>query len=147
VARIGAGVLLESILSTLIAPLLMVTQTSAVLAILIGRDAGWGAQQRQMGPKATLLRFMDQHHWHMVWGAAGAGVCTAISPAVLAWMSPIITGLLLAAPIALLTARNSGRLTATLLAIQEDLHPPVLLSSAGERSEEQKRHHLDGTHQ
>jgi membrane glycosyltransferase len=134
-ARVGAGILLESILSTLIAPLMMVTQTSAVLAILIGQDAGWGAQQRRMGPKSTLLQFMDQHRWHMVWGAAGAAICTAISPAVFAWMSPIITGLLLAAPIALLTARNSGRLTATLLAIREERHPPTLLALAGGEEE------------
>jgi membrane glycosyltransferase len=127
VLRVASGVLLESILSTLIAPLLMVTQTSAVLNILIGRDAGWGAQQRQLGHQASLLQFMSQHRWHFMWGFAGAAVCTAISPAVLAWMSPIIAGLLLAAPLALVTARNSGRLMATLLGTPEERHQPALL--------------------
>jgi membrane glycosyltransferase len=128
--RVAAGVLLESILSTLLAPLLMVTQTSAVLSILMGRDAGWGAQQRRPGAKATLLQFMGQHRWHMMWGAAGAAICSAISPAVLAWMSPIIAGLLLAAPIALWTARNSGQVMATLLGTREERHPPPLLAES-----------------
>jgi membrane glycosyltransferase len=119
--RVGAGILLESILSTLIAPLLMVTQTSAVLSILLGRDAGWGAQQRRLGSKATILQFLRQHRWHMMWGAVGAVVCAAISPAVLAWMSPIIAGLLLSAPIALLTARNSDQLITTLLSTPDEL--------------------------
>lgn len=125
--RVAAGVLLESLLSILIAPLLMVTQTSAVLNILMGRDAGWGAQQRRLESTAPLLQFMAQHRWHMIWGAAGAVVCAAISPAVLAWMSPIIVGLLLAAPLALLTARNNTRWMATLLATPEERHPPALL--------------------
>lgn len=132
--RLAAGVLLESILSTLVAPLLMVTQTSAVLNILMGRDAGWGTQQRRLGPKATLFQFAKQHWWHTMWGAAGAAICAAISPAVLAWMSPIIAGLLLAAPIALLTARNSGQLTTKLLGTPEQRHPPALLAGAAEVS-------------
>jgi membrane glycosyltransferase len=133
--RVAAGILSESILSTLIAPLLMVTQTSAVLGILLGRDAGWGAQQRRLGTKATLLQSIGQHRWHMMWGAAGAAICAAISPAVLAWMSPIIAGLLLAAPIALLTARNRGQLAVTLLGTQEERNQPALL--AGPRRSEQ----------
>ena len=129
--RVTSGVLLESVLSTLIAPILMVTQTSAVLNILIGRDAGWGAQQRHLGAKSTVLQMVGQHRWHIMWGVAGAAVCATISPAVLAWMSPIIAGLLLAAPIAFLTAQNSAPWIATLLGTTEERHPPALLKAAG----------------
>ena len=118
--RVAAGIVLESILSTLVAPLLMVTQTSAVLSILLGQDAGWGAQQRRLGTKSTVLQFLAQHRWHTIWGAAGAVICGTISPAVLAWMSPIIAGLLLSAPIALVTARNSGQLITSLLGTPEE---------------------------
>jgi membrane glycosyltransferase len=128
--RVVSGVLLESVLSTLIAPVLMVTQTSAVLNILIGRDAGWGAQQRRLGAKATLLQMVGQHRWHMIWGVAGAAICVTISLTVLAWMSPIIAGLLLAAPIALLTAQNSAPWIASLLGTAEDRHPSALLKEA-----------------
>ncbi len=118
--RISGGIFLESILSTLIAPLLMITQTNAVLSILFGRDAGWGAQQRRLGTAVTLSQFMGQHRWHMMWGTVGALVCASISSAVLAWMSPIIAGLLLSAPIALMTARNSGQLITTLLSTPDE---------------------------
>ena len=87
IARVAGGVLLELIVSTLMAPILMITQTSAVLSILLGRDAGWGAQRR-VGAGATLLQFAQQHRWHIAWGATGAGMCWAISLAVFAWMSP-----------------------------------------------------------
>ena len=36
----------DTILSTLIAPLLMLSQTNAVASVLLGSDAGWGAQRR-----------------------------------------------------------------------------------------------------
>lgn len=126
VARVAGGVVVESILSILIAPLLMLAQTSAVLGILMGHDAGWGAQRR-IGAGANLLPVMGQHRWHTVWGAALAAICWATSPAVFAWMSPIIGGLLLAAPIALVSARRPARAVAKLLATAHQLCPPALL--------------------
>ena len=128
--RVASGVLLESFFSTLIAPMLMVTQTSAVLNILIGRDAGWGAQQRRLGAKTTIFQMVGQHRWHFMWGVAGAAVCGTISLAVLAWMSPIIAGLLLAGPIAFLTAQNSPPWIATLLNTAEERYPSALLKEA-----------------
>jgi len=49
---------------------------------------------------------------------------------VLAWMSPIVAGLVLAAPIALFTARERGQVIATLLSTPEQRDPPALLASA-----------------
>jgi len=60
-------------------------------------------------------------------GLAAAAICWAISPAVFAWMSPIIIGLLLAALIAHRTARSAPRAIARLLAIPDELNPPDLL--------------------
>jgi membrane glycosyltransferase len=126
VARVVCAMLVESILSTLIAPVLMLTQTSAVTSILMGRDAGWMPQQR-ISAGAPLSRFMLRHRWHMGWGVAAAAVCWAISGAVFAWMSPIIIGLLLAAPIAHRTARPAPQALAKLLANAAERLPPRLL--------------------
>lgn len=128
VGRIAGGVALESVLSTLIAPVLMLTQTTAVLGVIMRRDAGWGTQRR-VGSDTSLLVLIRQHRWHMGLGAACATVCWFTSVAVLAWMSPIITGLLLAGPIALLTDRDRGQLVATLLGTPAERHPPALLAS------------------
>lgn len=126
-ARIAGGVLVELVLSTLIAPLLMLSQTSAVVSILLGRDAGWGAQRR-VDADHELFHLWRQHRWHTLWGIAGAAVCWIISPAVFAWMSPIILGLVLAAPIAYLTAAGAGGWLAALLATAEERCPPRLIS-------------------
>jgi membrane glycosyltransferase len=126
VMRVLCGTLVESIFSTLIAPVLMLTQTSAVTSILMGRDAGWMPQQR-VGAGAALSRFAHQHRWHMAWGFAAAAVCWAISAAVFAWMSPVIIGLLLAAPIAHRTARPAPQALARLLANAAERQPPRLL--------------------
>jgi membrane glycosyltransferase len=63
----------------------------------------------------------------MGWGVAAAAVCWAISGAVFAWMSPIIIGLLLAAPIAHRTARPAPQALAKLLANAAERLPPRLL--------------------
>ncbi|HJZ31765.1 MAG TPA: glucans biosynthesis glucosyltransferase MdoH [Hyphomicrobiaceae bacterium] len=128
VGRIAAGVLIESVLSTLIAPVLMLTQTSAVASILFGRDAGWGAQRR-VGADDGLSHYLWQHRWHTAWGIAGAAVSWSISPAVFAWLSPIALGLLLAAPMARLTARPAARALAQVLATTEERSPPALIES------------------
>jgi membrane glycosyltransferase len=104
----------------------MLTQTSVVTSILMGRDAGWVPQQR-VGAGAALGRLVHQHRWHMGWGLAAAAVCWAISAAVFAWMSPIIIGLLLAAPIAHRTARSAPQALARLLSNAAERQPPRLL--------------------
>jgi membrane glycosyltransferase len=116
--RVLGGVLAESVLSTIIAPVLMLTQTAAVASILSGRDAGWTAQRR-VGANARLWEYLQQHRWHMGWGGAGALTCWAISPSVLAWMSPILIGLLFAPAIAHLVAAPAGPSTASLFATPE----------------------------
>ncbi len=133
IARVVGGVLLESLLSTLIAPVLMLTQTSAVAAVLLGRDAGWGAQQRT-GAGVTLPQLLRQHRWHVLWGAAGAAICWTISPVVFAWMSPIILGLLVAPVLALATARHPRKMLTAVFATADDRERPVLLAArAGTR--------------
>ena len=134
-ARVLAGMLLESICATLVAPVLMVTQTAAVLAILAGRDAGWGAQRRT-GAGAAFRDVLRQHRWHLAWGLLTLSVCITISTAVLAWMSPIILGLVLAAPFAMVTAHAAPRWVSALLATREERAPDALLERlAAKRAE------------
>lgn len=135
ILRVFGGVLLESFLSTLIAPILMLTQTSAVTAVLLGRDAGWGAQQR-LGVEATPRQLMRQHRWHVFWGVTGAAICWTVSPVVFAWMSPIIVGLLVAPAIASATARQTKKAMTGLLATAEDRVRPVLLATHAETRQE-----------
>ncbi|RTL61149.1 MAG: glucans biosynthesis glucosyltransferase MdoH [Hyphomicrobiales bacterium] len=126
--RLVGGALLESLLATIIAPILMVGQTAAVLAILLGRDAGWSPQRRSAGESAFDI-YLRQYRWHMAWGLLTTVICGAISWHVLAWLSPVILGLLASAPIAMATARPAPVWLSHLLATPEDLDPPPLLAA------------------
>jgi membrane glycosyltransferase len=52
---LGAGI--ETLFSILVAPILMLTQTSAVLEILRGKDAGWSVQRRQGETPPSMKSF------------------------------------------------------------------------------------------
>jgi membrane glycosyltransferase len=132
IVRVAAGLLLESVLSALMAPLLMLTQTGAVASILLGGDTGWGAQRRSAAD-GGVVRILRQHRWHTLWGSAAGAICLSISPAVLAWMSPIILGLLLAAPMAHLTAKPGPRWLTKLLETADERCTPAVLVCQAER--------------
>jgi membrane glycosyltransferase len=84
----------EAAVSTLIAPLLLVRQTGAVLAVLAGRDCGW---KRAEGPARLHL---PQGAGEAGAGLALAGVAFAAGPAALPWLAPLALPLLLAPALA-----------------------------------------------
>lgn len=126
------GMLLETIVSALVAPVMMLLQSRHVAEILLGRDSGWKTQRRDDGgiPLAEVIR----HHWqHAAIGLGMALAAYIISPAILAWMAPTIIGLVLAVPI----SWASGSLGAGLflkkihlLLIPEETDPPAILAEA-----------------
>ncbi|MEI9902346.1 MAG: hypothetical protein WDN31_22245 [Hyphomicrobium sp.] len=96
--RAVAGVLTETLFSVLLSPILMVTQTAAVFQVIFGLDSGWRAQSRD-GAGITFTDAVRYHRWHMLIGVMTAVVCYEASPLVLAWMSPVIVGLVLSPPL------------------------------------------------
>ena len=128
VARFLTGVLLEMLFSILIAPILMLTQTHAVSEILCGKDSGWSVQRRDGGaPDWRLL--LPFHLWHMLLGAVLATACALASTAVLAWMSPIVVGLLLSVAISYVTSKPAQAWVARALATPEDISPPPVVAA------------------
>ncbi|MGZ3314207.1 MAG: glucans biosynthesis glucosyltransferase MdoH [Caulobacteraceae bacterium] len=125
--KLAAGVVLETLLSALVAPILMVSQSRALFDILIGRDSGWAAQTRDDGgvPWGAALA---RHGLHLAFGAGAAGLLYLTSGEGLIWAAPVVTGLVLAAPIAVLTADPAiglAFLRSGLLATPEEIaHPP-----------------------
>lgn len=128
--RATGGLVLETLVSALLAPVMMALQSAAVVQILAGRDAGWRAQRRDDGsvPWREIAR---RHRWHTALGV-GLGACAfAVSPAVFLWMSPAVIGLCLAIPLSGLTARSWPRLAASgLLGTPEERAAPPMLARA-----------------
>jgi membrane glycosyltransferase len=125
------GILIETLLSALIAPVTMVFQSIAVGEIVLGRDAGWQVQRRDDGqlPREELYR---KFAVPTLFGVAMAASAYAVSLPLVLWMSPVIVGLLLAVPLGWMTSSRStpGRLFAT----PEETRPPTILVRAQELS-------------
>jgi membrane glycosyltransferase len=132
--RTGMSVLVETILSSLIAPVMMLMQSAEVMGIVTGRDAGWKAQRRDDG--SIPFRAVARHHrTHVLCGVALAVAAYVVSPGLLAWLSPVVLGLVLAIPISAVTGWHElGKAVRRLglLATPEESEPPAVLRRTNE---------------
>ena len=124
------GVVIETFLSGLIAPVMMIFQSSAVGEILLGRDAGWQVQRRDDGewPTSDLIR---KYAVPTLFGVGMAASAFAVSLPLLLWMAPVIVGLLLCVPIAMLSSKGSNP-NPRLFRTPEQTAPPQVLIRANE---------------
>ena len=127
-----AGIVTETLISGLIAPVMMIFQSSAVTEILLGRDAGWQVQRRDDGEVArdeTIRRYALPS----LMGITMAVTAYAVSLPLLFWMAPVILGLLLAVPIGLVSSTKSSDNSPPLLfRTPEQTSPPNVLTRANE---------------
>jgi len=126
------SLLLETLIAGLMAPVVMLTQSIDVVAILLGRDSGWNAQRRDDGgiPLREIIRLYRRHTILGVLLGIGAW---AVSPYLALWMLPVVLGLALAVPLAWLTGQRSVGLALRrigLMRIPEEIHPPDVLRRA-----------------
>ncbi|RMX03632.1 glucans biosynthesis glucosyltransferase MdoH [Corticibacter populi] len=101
--RLVKNVLFETLLSVLIAPIMMCVHTGAVFSVLLGRNAKWTTQRRDDGT-LPWRQLIHRHRWHMLLGVALAVIAGLNSWALVAWLSPMLVGLLLAVPLSAWTA-------------------------------------------
>jgi membrane glycosyltransferase len=125
------SVALDVPLGILVAPMMMLTQTLAVIDILRGRPSGWAAQNR-VSDGIAVSDAARHYRWHLIVGgvmalAAVLGMQAAI------WMAPIFAGLLAAPLLVAWTSRASlGRSSAArgLFLIPEERRPNPLIRDA-----------------
>jgi membrane glycosyltransferase len=124
------SVVFEVVISALIAPVMMLMQSRAVFEILLGRDAGWAAQRRDDGA-VVPGEFIHAYAFPSLLGIALGTSAYAVSAPLLLWMSPVVAGLVLAIPIAAVTARapvgRALREAGLLLTPEERMAPPILV--------------------
>jgi membrane glycosyltransferase len=108
---------------------MMLIQNRQVWEILFGHDSGWASQRRGHG--TTPWPEVVRRHWmHMLLGLGVSLLLAVLSPALLAWMSPTLVGLVLALPL----SKGSGSTAAggalrrlgLLLTPEEIALPPVM---------------------
>jgi membrane glycosyltransferase len=101
--RLIVSFILEAILSALIAPVMMLIHSGAVMSILLGQDSGWNPQRRDDG-SLPLKSLIYRHRWHMAVGMFLTVAAYFNSLVLLAWLSPAIAGMLLSVPLSMLTS-------------------------------------------
>ena len=132
--RTGVSILLETLLGGLIAPVAMLIQSMAVLGIVLGRDSGWNAQRRD-GERVRVRDVARAYGRYTLFGLVLAGAAYAVSPALFAWMTPVLLGLSLAIPLVTLTSAPAPALRrlGLLLIPEERAVPPILARAAALR--------------
>lgn len=125
-ARLVAGMLAESLISALLAPIRMLFHTQFVMRALTGRGRQWKSPPRedaQTGWSEALRR----HGAHSLLGIAWAALVYWLNPSFLWWLAPVVGALALSVPISVLSSRVTlGRRSraARLFLIPEEAWPP-----------------------
>ncbi len=105
-ARASLSVLIESLFSVLLAPVLMLFQSKFVAAILLRTTVGWPTQQR--GDHQTGLAQALGAHWVHTSIALVTGWLTyTYVPSFFWWFTPVLAGLALSVPVSMITSRTS----------------------------------------
>ncbi|MBZ8131683.1 glucans biosynthesis glucosyltransferase MdoH [Afifella sp. IM 167] len=94
-SSIVLGTIFEILASTLYAPIMMMLQSRHVWDILRQRDSGWAPQGRK-GSLEAWGALWKTHSGHVFFGVFLAAVAMLVSPVILAWLSPIVIGLVFA---------------------------------------------------
>lgn len=120
ITRLLCAALLEIVLSSIIAPILMVQQTLAVLRVILGVDGGWCPQRREAAERSwiTYVQF------HAAETALGLALVISIITGLISnWLWPIAASLLVAVPLSRLSSIPVGdpRILPPLFATPEDV--------------------------
>ena len=130
-ARATAGVVGETIFSTLHAPLLMLWHTRFVVTNLLGISVGWTTQKR--AADGTTWRYALQRHWgHTLIGGVWGGFMWKLEPTLFWWFTPVLAGMILSVPLSVLTSRRSLGARARSLGLfltPEETQPPAEIIS------------------
>jgi membrane glycosyltransferase len=107
--KIMPGVLLETLTSTLMAPVLMLFHSWFIGLTLVGKKVSWGSQRRGGAGDSSWVDAVSAQAAQTVIGVLAAAVVIRIDPYMALWMSPILAGLILSIPLSyLLGSRSIG---------------------------------------
>ncbi len=130
-ARASAGVVAETIFSTLHAPLQMLWHTRFVLTNLLGIGVGWSPQKRIAD--GTTWWYAIQRHWgHTLIGVGWGIFMWWLGRELFWWFTPVLAGMVLSIPLSVFTSRRHlgarARALGIFLTPEEIAPPPELIS-------------------
>jgi membrane glycosyltransferase len=126
VLRVAAGVLAESLLSALLAPIRMLFHAQFVASALTDGAVRWKSPPRE-DVETGWGEALRRHGWHSLLGIVWAGTAYWLNPGFAWWLAPITGALALSIPISVFSSRVSIGLrarSARLFLIPEESRPP-----------------------
>lgn len=124
------SVFVESVVSALIAPVLMLFHTKFVISILLGHGVNWGPQKRVADGTAWSTAFRT-HAGHTLIGLGWGALAWALSREYFYWFIPVLVGMVLSIPLSVWFSRRSWGQLAKRLGLfltPEELEPLPVLS-------------------
>jgi membrane glycosyltransferase len=104
--RSAVSIVLETLASALMAPVLMLFHSQFVLSILRGAGVNWGTQKR--GADGTAWSMAIRTHWaHTLIGLMWGAVAWKLGRAYFWWFVPVLTGMVLSIPLSVFLSRRS----------------------------------------
>jgi membrane glycosyltransferase len=104
--RLAVSTVLEIVISALLAPINMMFHAKFVAYILLGQGVSWVTQQRTATEdpdwREAIITHFGQTVFGLVWGAS----TYIIAPSFFWWLSPVLLGLVLSAPLSILLSRT-----------------------------------------
>ncbi len=102
--KAGLSLLLESLTSILLAPILMLFQASFVVSILAGRSVRWAVQQRDDG-ETSWAEAAAAHLGHTLIALLAGCLSYIYVPDFFFWLTPVLLGPILSIPLSRFTSR------------------------------------------
>lgn len=130
--RVLASMLIELLVSMLLAPVRMLFHTYFVVSAFLGWAIRWKSPPRH-DSQTGWGEALRKHGLHQLLGLAWGGLVLWLNPAFLPWLLPIAGALLLSAPVSVLTSRVTlGRLFRRhkLFLTPEECQEPPAVSAA-----------------
>lgn len=102
--RLILSVILESLVSMLLAPIRMLFHTRFVVSILFGLKAKWKSPDRE-GSETSWWEAVQRHGGQTLLGCAWIALVLWLDPRFLLWFSPIVGALVVSIPVSVLTSK------------------------------------------
>jgi membrane glycosyltransferase len=96
--KVITSAVIESLVSMLIAPIMMFFHTRFVVATLMGESVSWNAQNRGEGG-FNLIDSLRNYRAHTIAGLIATTLVGFLAPHLLIWFLPVVFGLVLSIPI------------------------------------------------
>ncbi|MBC8011396.1 MAG: glucans biosynthesis glucosyltransferase MdoH [Burkholderiales bacterium] len=141
--RVIGSVVGETMIFTLLAPVLMLFHSKFIVLTLAGRGVAWVAQRRGTDGDPEWREAILTHSGHSVLGLVWGTFAFWVNPAFALWMSPILLGMISSIPISLVTGQLApGQFVRgiRLLVTPEESAPPPELSRLARNLDACRRH-------